>query len=331
MRNNRWRFVRPLRRIVQWFVVVLFCALPWLNMHEWTRIYGSLFALDVYGIPFSDPVSVFWPMVHGEFPIRLWGGLGLTLVLALLLGRFFCGWLCPYGLLSEYAHTVNAALQRLWERFTTPNEHADEHAQEPANARATAESADTSFAPSPESLAGPDKGTDSGLSAFWVRVLVLGLVVGASMVFVRSLLQWLSMPGALSLLPIYAWYGGTIAWGAIGLTLLLPFGVLLLEVLTGVRLWCKWLCPQAVLLSLAALVGRPFLHVRWDAQFCKCPGGHRPCAKACSLALRSRQRGGPSRGECVQCFACVAACKCKGTGALRAGLPAGKAASQPDN
>lgn len=334
MRNRQWRLVRPVRRAVQWAVILTFCVLPWLNLHEWTGIYGSLFALDIYGLPFSDPCSVFWPMAHGELPTRLWLGFGSTLVLALLLGRFFCGWLCPYGLLSEYAHLGNQKIKILLVKIGQAAQEKDSGADLsdvhsgalplPGDA---VHSAAFPAGPLPDVVAEilpPAEEQGDSSAPFWVRALVLALGIGLGVFWGTPLLQWLSMPGTLSLLPLYGWYGGNMGLVVILVTLILPLGILVLEFMTGLRLWCKWMCPQAVLLSVAAKLGQPFVHVRWDEQACKCPANYRPCASACSLRLCSRQQGGPNRGECVQCAACVAACHAKGAGALRMGLPAAK-------
>lgn len=94
-----------LRRSVQAAVLLLFAALPWLNRSGFTGMKGSLFAFDFFGLPFADPLGAVQVLLSGIVPgWRLVGGAVLALTLALCLGRIFCSWLCPFGLLSELVH-----------------------------------------------------------------------------------------------------------------------------------------------------------------------------------------------------------------------------------
>jgi ferredoxin-type protein NapH len=96
-----------LRRPAQLAVTLTFMALPWANAQGWTSIYGSLFALNVYGLPFADPLSALQVfLMDGHMAGELWAGAVIVVLLACALGRVFCGWLCPYGLLSELVHAA---------------------------------------------------------------------------------------------------------------------------------------------------------------------------------------------------------------------------------
>ena len=95
------------RRAVQILAVAGLCALPWVNAAGWRGVSGSFFALDFLGIPFADPVGAAQVAAMGFLPAgRLLAGALLSLGLALLLGRVFCSWVCPYGLLSELVYTL---------------------------------------------------------------------------------------------------------------------------------------------------------------------------------------------------------------------------------
>ena len=123
---NAW-YAR-LRRPTQFAVLLFFILLPWANAQGWTRIYGSLFALNVYGLPFADPLSALQVLlVDGFFAVQLWIGAALALLLSCVLGRVFCAWLCPYGLLSELAHASR--------RLVPPRMCADAAAQPGLRAR----------------------------------------------------------------------------------------------------------------------------------------------------------------------------------------------------
>lgn len=100
------KYLNIFRHIAQVAVISLFCALPWLNAHEINSVSGSLFAFDISGFPFADPANALQAMAGGVsigvFPLRMicLGAL-MALLVALCLGRIFCGWLCPYGFFSE--------------------------------------------------------------------------------------------------------------------------------------------------------------------------------------------------------------------------------------
>ncbi|MEG2172028.1 MAG: 4Fe-4S binding protein [Desulfovibrionaceae bacterium] len=279
MDGKAWSRVHGLRRCVQWAVLLSLGVLSWANMHGWTRIYGSFFALDVYGLPFADPLSVVQPLVQGAFgAAALWVGAGLSLGIALVFGRVFCGWICPYGLLSEYMWLVGKGR--------------------------------TGY-----------KGKGGETLRLWWRSVVLLVLMGFSAYGAVPLLQILSFPGGLSLVPLTLWYGDPTLAG-VGLLVAVPGLVLLVELVVGRRLWCAYVCPQSVLLAWTAVMGKKFWGLRWNPKVCACKPdaqGRRPCEGACSLALHMRQKGGPPRGECTHCTDCVGACRAEGQGALSVG------------
>ncbi|MDR0466214.1 MAG: 4Fe-4S binding protein [Deltaproteobacteria bacterium] len=271
-RWNVW-YVR-LRRPAQLATILLFILLPWANAQGWTRIYGSLFALNIYGLPFADPLSALQALlVDRHFAAQLWMGAALVMLLAFVFGRVFCGWLCPYGLLSELVHVLRRRLPPL-----LPEGPAMRH-------------------------------------AFGIRLAlcVAGLVAACFAAF--PVLQRFSMPGELSLAPLRALDG----WEACLAVLSPPGALSLAEGVGGVRLWCRFACPQSVCLSLAARRFPGAFGVTWSPERCACPRDDRPCLRACSLGLDARRSGGPPRGECMQCAQCVNACAARGA-ALRMGL-----------
>lgn len=92
------------RRASQILVFILFAILPWLALLNITGIYGSLYALEIFGIPFADPAQFALVLASGHIPgnLLILGTL-LSLLIAFFLGRIFCSWICPYGFLSEMA------------------------------------------------------------------------------------------------------------------------------------------------------------------------------------------------------------------------------------
>ena len=257
-----------MRRAAQLLVVAGLCALPWVNAAGWRGVSGSFFALDFLGIPFADPVGAAQVAAMGFLPTgRLLAGALLSLGLALLLGRVFCSWGCPYGLLSELVYTLR------WRR---------------SGARLVVR------------------------QAFWGKILLLGLGLVAALGLGFPALGMVSLPGELSLLPVLAWQGDE-AWALLGAAAV-PLVALLLEFATGKRLWCRFVCPQSVLLGAAAKClpkSVRGLRINWRAEKCTCKG-KAPCQQACSLDLNPRRKGGPERHDCTHCGDCVSTCAAYG-------------------
>ncbi len=273
-----------LRRCVQVLTGLVFCLLPWLNALGVQWISGSLFALDLKGVPFADPVAVLQVAAGGFAPAgRLLAGAALSLSLALSLGRVFCSWICPYGLFSELIYGLR---------------------RRAAGTRA-------------------ESGPVWRDRAFLLKAgnVLLGLAGAVALGF--PLLSQISMPGELSLAPLVVWQeAGRATAAALPILLFgilaLPGALLAVEAFSGKRFWCRYICPQSVLLGLAArcLPARlPGLRVRWRAIDCTCKE-EKPCRAACSLALNPRQLDGPSRRDCTMCGDCLKACAGRG-GALR--------------
>lgn len=263
-------FLRHLSRLG---VVTVFCVLPWLNAAGVHGISGSLFALDVFGWPFGDPAALLQALTTGERPAsRLLLGAGCSLALAFFLGRVFCGWICPYGLLSEGMAAF---------RMKPHTEYV------------------------------------SGRKECGSRVVVLAAALVVAALGGYPALTLLSFPGALSLAPLIAHLDG---FGIQLFELLvIPAGVLLLEYVLGERLWCRFVCPQGLLLGCAALLGSVCrqrgvgrtLSVQWNPASCSCKG-EAPCGVVCSLRVQPRRKDGPDALRCSRCGDCVSVCTRKG-------------------
>lgn len=267
--------VTALRRCAQILVVLFFCILPWLNTgdaHQHALARGSLFALDLGGLPFADPAVALQVAVSGYAPPgRLVLGAVLSLALALSLGRVFCGWICPYGLFSELINALRQGRGGRRKAGSSPR-------------RATLG------------------------AAFACKAVLLILALSGAAVLAYPLVSLLSMPGELSLWPLFIRQGASLFFLAV------PVAALLLEAFSGKRLWCRFVCPQSVLLGLAARclpAQAPGLRIAWHAPRCACKG-EAPCRQACSLALNPRRATGPPRRDCVMCGDCLKACATRG-------------------
>ena len=270
------------RRLAQFAAFAVFCCLPWLTAKE-LGIRGNLFALDLWGLPFADPAGALQAIVCGGPKLNtLLVGALLALLLALILGRVFCSWICPFGLLSELAHSLARLLGRGRAKQGVSNRVADR--------------------------------------AFWGKTALLVCCILVMALWGFPLLGLISLPGELSLLPLLVWQEASL-WALLGAATV-PIVALLAELVSGKRLWCRFVCPQSVLLGAAATAlprhvrqwRAPGLRIAWQAKSCSCTK-ESPCAAACPLGLNPRHVKGPSRRDCILCGDCLKTCAERG-GAL---------------
>jgi len=94
------------------------------------------------------------------------------------------------------------------------------------------------------------------------------------------------------------------------LTLALWFmaAVLVMEFLLQTRLWCRWICPQSVLLAVVKRFNPFGLKIVFQPKKCVSNQAPSPCHKSCSLDLDPRKLDGWSLTQCTNCGDCVDAC-----------------------
>lgn len=91
--------------------------------------------------------------------------------------------------------------------------------------------------------------------------------------------------------------------------------VLLAEFIFRTRLWCRWICPQSILLTIAKKFNPFGLKITFKKDMCIATRGPYPCQKACSLELDPRKLNYSNRSQCTNCGDCIDVCN-KKTGAL---------------
>jgi ferredoxin-type protein NapH len=95
---------RPYRRFVQCGVFAAMFLIPVLNSYEIYAVTGTFYAINIGGLGIADPVVIFQAIfASGELTIPLLTAAIFPVFLALLLGRVWCGWMCPYHLLADTA------------------------------------------------------------------------------------------------------------------------------------------------------------------------------------------------------------------------------------
>lgn len=308
--------MRLLRQSVQLLALLLFvlllAATTWpLRSPLSPQLFLSadpLAALALLGSLSRAWFALFWPAL-------------LLLAATALLGRFYCGWLCPLGTCLDLADRLLGPLRR---RLA-----CDRQACRAATC-------------APPRTGGGDHPLADGEKQPCVRLkyLLLALSLGAGLV--GGHLVWLfdpvilltrvlaialfpgaraaydaALPAARPLLRSLGWHWQPVEVQPLalaGLTLA-AFVALLAFGLAGRRFWCRYLCPLGALLGL---VGSRAPWRRRVGDACNRCG---VCARRCKLgaipAAAPQQTGATG---CVRCYDCVVACP---PGAARIGLGAG--------
>ena len=278
-------FWRRTRKAVQALALVLFVGLIALSWQGTRPIFGADTLLRL------DPLAAVAAMIASRrWLVRFIPALAV-LVATVVLGRFWCGWLCPLGTLLDWvpAHQV------------------------------------------PQGSNHPSRwqGAKYGLllvvlfAALWGNLTLLVLdpltiVVRSLGTFVLPGLQWLITQAEFALyqLPLLRntvstmdaalrstvfSYQQSYSIGAWGLALL--FGGILAGNLIVRRAWCRYLCPLGGLLSLVARVS---LVKRQVSDLCvSCQA----CARNCRMGTIDPEQGFRSgSGECILCMDCAPRC-----------------------
>jgi ferredoxin-type protein NapH len=123
----------------------------------------------------------------------------------------------------------------------------------------------------------------------------------------------LSTTPVLNQLSTAAWYARFFQYyfgqDFISLCYLFLFALLLIEFLSGKRLWCRYVCPQSVLIILTKLVNRKRMKVVFAKEKCICKPGYEHCNMACTLSLNPKTLTNSLETECSNCGDCVVACE----------------------
>lgn len=265
--------MRRARQASQLLALYLFVVLAWAG------VLPLLLRLD----PLAALALGLSPERSQALLLEFWPALALA-ALTLLLGRFFCGWLCPLGTCVDLADRAltRARRRRRANQFPTWPRWA---------------------------LLGLSLGAALfGTHLFWLAdplclftrtaVTVAHPVVGTT---ANGLLR-----AADPLLLALAWRAAPLPFEPFRLNLLV--GVVFLALLAlgvfGRRVWCRSFCPLGALL---ALLGRWGLWRRQVEEGCS---GCLACRADCKLgAIPAEAPTRTRQSECVQCYDCVTACR----------------------
>lgn len=232
--------------------------------------------------------------LHGGL---IWGA--AVLVLSLVLGRVFCGWVCPMGTLQQLSAWVTAGVRRVgaqirgnryspgmrWKYYAlvallVASLFTTVHVGLIDPICLLFRSLGLSIIPAVDELARGALEALQRSDAHWVqRTADVGLALRARV-----------LPVHLSRIE-GAWILGALLGGVLVGAAYIP------------RLWCRWICPLGALLGLSARTS--LLQLRKDED--RCTGCNR-CLATCQGACEPAP-GKPWRAaECVMCFNCEAVC-----------------------
>ena len=203
---------RPYRRTVQFAFFALMFAIPVLNAYENYTITGTFYALQVGGLGVSEPAANLQTIfASGEFAPPILSALLFPVLFALVLGRVWCGWMCPYHLLSDGAFRLRTLFRtKLLGRHEA------------------------------ETLAVP-----GALKANLCRYAFLLAGTAAAGAVGIPVLNFVSAPGILSTeaMILVRQHTLSVEFGFIA-------AIFLVELLFFPRFWCRLFCPTGACLSL---------------------------------------------------------------------------------
>lgn len=243
---------RPFRRATQIAVFLAMFIIPALNLFEIYSITGTFYSVNIGGLEIADPVVILQSVfASGRLSVPILGAALFPVFLALLFGRVWCGWMCPYHFMADGVAWVRSKfLRRSLNKFES---NVDSR---PGSFRAN-----------------------------FIRfgVLLLGTVMAGAVGV--PVLNYISAPGIISTEAMILVKEGTVSL-ELGFIVL----ILLLELLVLPRFWCRLVCPTGAFLSLfrfsstlrvAAVPPSP------KAACCK----SRSCSEACPMGLAPFKEG----------------------------------------
>jgi polyferredoxin len=275
---------RRIRQVVQ---VVSFLMFLLLAVYAAATL-GSLLSWE---LPLRiDPLAAITTMIAQRRWLVFFLPAVILLAATLILGRFWCGWLCPLGTLFDWFAPYKAADKGIpspWRGFKYL----------------------LIFVTVVAALWGNLTLLILDPLTIWMRLLATALLPGFSWLFTQ--MERVLYPLAFLRTPLYtldavmrgSWLGANQAYfGAAALTVGLLLTLMVLNFVRR-RLWCRYVCPMGGMLSL---VGKTSFLKRSVSGACTSCGA---CAKICRMGTITPKKAFASdSGECILCMDCAVIC-----------------------
>lgn len=143
---------------------------------------------------------------------------------------------------------------------------------------------------------------------YWI---IYGTIFIAMAVTSLPLVTLISIPGLIS-----AQIADVVLFGSLGLEIVAIPAILVIELLSPERVWCKYICPVGA--SLAILKSKNRMSIKYFPHHCsmQCSANKNisMCNEVCPLQLNPRQAG--LYPYCYNCGACVKICQSTGGQAI---------------
>lgn len=105
------------RRIIQIFTLVFLFLIPVLNLLGSNFILGTLYSISFGALDIADPVMALQTTVLSQtvyLPLLL--ACVIPVLLALIFGKVFCSWMCPYNTILELTDSLEEKFAKRWWR-----------------------------------------------------------------------------------------------------------------------------------------------------------------------------------------------------------------------
>lgn len=245
---------------------------------------GTLSAFGWESISLICPIGALGTMLASKMLVpRAVISIVLAVAAILLLGRAFCGWLCPVPVWSK--------LRGIFKKGggeTAPLSAAEKRSLKTSCVGSCASCADRKPADSRHIILG---GTLLSAAIFGFPVFCLVCPVGLSF--------------ALVFLLIALFGGGDVTWSVLIIPVLIAVEVIFF------RKWCSHLCPISSFMSLIGRANRTFKPAIDDEKCLETAHGATcgRCAEVCEVAINPRHPElGTTFNECTRCRACADVC-----------------------
>lgn len=235
--------------------------------------YSCVPGLNCYSCPgaiASCPIGALQALLNQRGFHIPFGMLGFFFVVGSLLGRFVCGWLCPFGLVQDLLHKIPVFRKRK----RLPFHHILKYGK---------------------------------YAALVVLVCVGSMFLFGGFAKVPAFCKYLCPSGTLlGAIPLLGANAGL--RGQVGGLFLWKFGILVLIVVLSVKVYrpfCQYLCPLGAIYGW--FNGFSLVQIHWNQEECVSCGA---CEKACPVALSVREISrSPECIRCGRCVeACGKGC-----------------------
>lgn len=106
--------IHLIRRTIQSIVILLIIAIPFIVCRGTTTIHGTFYSMSIGNLDINDPVlfiqdillskRIFFPLIIGAI---------VPVVATLILGKVFCGWVCPFNTIAEIGTTIKRKIKSI--------------------------------------------------------------------------------------------------------------------------------------------------------------------------------------------------------------------------